>query len=689
MDNDSINEILDLCKTLGWEPRKRNGTLYTERGNIHIKSCPFCENDTWNFEISYKKDGCPAKCWACGKTANLTALRKRYNVPTGKSSPAPQPQRKLSSPPARDSGGAVAVSAMLEDQLPDKKLFEESWIEEYHQNLLKNNHGALDYLTEKRGFLLETIKHFKLGVKEDHSFMVKKGEEKSREKYPALVIPSFVTVTEKNGEKKKKIGLVQYRTIPPFPKAMSREQGMETVFFNEEALDLHRAGEMVICEGAMDAISVWQSGIKHVVGTTAGATSFTNKWIEQLVPYEKVILAYDADDPGRNGIEITCQRLGEERVNTVTIDSGKDMNELLVSSGGGAVTIAISSNKPRPIKNVHTMDSVINSMRDKLLMGNDLGRWIPWKVSAIQKITRDILPGNLIVLAGPPAAGKTTLGLDQAIFVAMEMNLPVLISCLEMTPEELLKMIIANVMSVKQWQIDIDILTEAYEILKNVPLYFEYHTHRVNFDIVLETMELSFKRYGIRFCLVDNLHYLARFARDELQEQGRISVELKSWAARRMAAVALIVHKKKPQGEAGISGGMDSWRGSAAVPADVDIGISLDPIDLRPKTISDLWENRDKDRPHYLPMLPVMVDKLRGARGGAFTWVYLEGDYSRFRDCTDEDFETLPEDQMVVLQEMIDQDGARRATKGLLTRTAQPRPASPRSAPEPRHDTTD
>lgn len=635
--------------------RNHDGSIRVERG--HIKAhCPLCSDQGFNFEISIEKDGHPMNCWVCSKRLNWFTLKDELE---GHSNPGRQPRRPSSNTPPRRSTPPSDISSIA-DALPgskdEKKTFAPSWIEPFHGALLDDRHGALSYL-KNRGFTEKTIRHFKLGVKDEVRFCIKAGEGKKYETHPGIVIPSLITLKNpKTNQDEPRIGLVQYRSIPPCPKAISREADMETVLFNEGAL-LETPKTVVICEGAMDAMSAWQAGHYNVVGTTGGASGFKPRWIEQLEPIETIVLAYDADTAGREGFLMAVQRLGEDRVHTVDLPENYDLNKILGELGSDRLHGIITSSKAMPLEDIHSLQGVIASMQDSLMMGEQLNKWISWKWSSVCAISREILPGDLVVFAGPPSAGKTTMAMDQAIHSTITHGIPSLLICLEMTPEELVVMVVSNILQVKTDDIDLDVLSEAGRQLKDLPLYFEYHHKPVSRELVIDNMTKSFKRYGVRLVMLDNLHFLARFAREEMPEQGRISQGLKQWAVNYKSAVLLIVHTRK-NSEPGRLAGMQEWRGNAAVAGDANIGIELVRIDIGPSSIADLWnQGSSKPQHRYLPHTAVVLDKVRGAGGGTFTFLYQEGDFNRFRAATQDDFEALTEAESAALKRVLGESG--------------------------------
>ena len=99
-----------------------------------------------------------------------------------------------------------------------------------------------------------------------------------------------------------------------------------SILFNGDAIETHR-DEIFITEGEIDALTLWDQGIKNVVGITTGAGSFDPAWIDQLQAVKKIILCYDPDEPGQKGAREAARRLGYDRCFNVVLPDGQDVNE--------------------------------------------------------------------------------------------------------------------------------------------------------------------------------------------------------------------------------------------------------------------------------------------------------------------------------------------------------------------------
>jgi len=609
------NEIYKLSGNQGWETKVRGQELL-------IKRCIFCDNDRWNLEINL--DSGAYSCWSCrdnGGSGEGHFWKIRESL-TGEKAPNDWKYNKLSS--AKKSNRVI----------PLKKL------KPLHSQLLENQNGSKAYLSE-RGITDDAIKHFKLSTKM-HKFYIK-GEQKE---LPALAIPYIDTASEN-------IILVKYRTMPPSPKAFSREKDMGSHLFNidcmEEALSAEEK-HIILCGSELDVVSVWCAGFKNVVGASVGENvrgrSFPDEWVENLNKFDKITLVYDGDEKGRKSARELQKRLGEDKVIIVDFPEGLDANEILVQSGPEELVRYIEDAKPAEINGIQSITSVVDEMVMDSIMGIDVDYGWDWVFPVITERFGKKQPGDLICINGQPMMGKTTFAIDELLWTTSPTNpdqQPALMCCLEMTQKRITRKCIQNLMRVQKDEITTDVLVEARERLGKHPLHIEYHDETaVNIDSVLDNMTKSYKRFGTRIVVVDNLHILARGGeKDELAEQGKIGMNLKRWAVAHDSVVVLIVHPRKMMGGA-VETGQDI-RGSAATLADMDWGFTIYRQNMAPKTEKALL-NDPMGTPLLDPKAALVLSKARDhSDSDGKCWLVLEGEHSRFREAVLSDFDESEE----------------------------------------------
>jgi len=139
--------------------------------------------------------------------------------------------------------------------------------------------------------------------------------------------------------------------------------GMDNVSFNKP---------LIITEGEIDALSIYEAGFLNVVSVPCGCKNL--EWIttcwEWLDSFNEIILFGDSDEPGIEMVTTLMKRLGEDRCKIVKYypqliykgeDYGrvcKDANEILLCYGPEGIDQVIDDCEPAPIKGVLNLASV-------------------------------------------------------------------------------------------------------------------------------------------------------------------------------------------------------------------------------------------------------------------------------------------------------------------------------------------
>jgi twinkle protein len=90
---------------------------------------------------------------------------------------------------------------------------------------------------------------------------------------------------------------------------------------------------ITVVEGELDALSCWQlTGSKYAAVSVKSASSAKKdciKSFEYLDSFEKIVLAFDADEPGQKAAAAVAQLFSPGKVHILKLQKGKDANEYL------------------------------------------------------------------------------------------------------------------------------------------------------------------------------------------------------------------------------------------------------------------------------------------------------------------------------------------------------------------------
>lgn len=183
--------------------------------------------------------------------------------------------------------------------------------------------------------------------------------------------------------------------------------GMNMVSFNKP---------LIICEGEIDCLSLYEAGCTNVVSVPSGVNDLN--WInynwEWLENFNQIILFGDNDEPGLDMISTLMKRLGEDRCMVPKeypelIWDGKDYNrtckdanEILYVYGAETLKALVDGCEPAPIKGVLNLASV------PFVDPASVPR-IMTKIPELDHMIGGLEEGGVSVFSGKRGEGKSTL----------------------------------------------------------------------------------------------------------------------------------------------------------------------------------------------------------------------------------------------------------------------------------------
>ena len=178
---------------------------------------------------------------------------------------------------------------------------------------------------------------------------------------------------------------------------------------------------IVICEGELDALALYEAGIDCAVSVPNGAVmkvsnnkispeedkKFSYVWevAEKLDDIKKIVLCCDNDESGKALTEELARRIGKNKVFLAEIPSEyKDANECLLSGGKEKLQKAINNAKPYPLSSLYKSSHYENSVVELYDKGFMTG--ISTGFNNVDDLFR-IAGGQLSIITGIPSSGKS------------------------------------------------------------------------------------------------------------------------------------------------------------------------------------------------------------------------------------------------------------------------------------------
>ena len=171
------------------------------------------------------------------------------------------------------------------------------------------------------------------------------------------------------------------------------------------------------------------------------------------------------------------------------------------------------------------LESTLNQLDD--IQTNGISRGIPTGFRDIDNVTQGLQPGQMIVVAGGPAMGKSTLGVDFARSAALHHNMTSIIFSLEMSKIELAQRIIAA-----ETNMPLTALRHAEEItpdrwnqlntfwdkMKDSPLFIDDSPNMSLMEIRAKCRRLK-QTHDLKLVVIDYLQLMTSGKRVESRQQ--------------------------------------------------------------------------------------------------------------------------------------------------------------------------
>ncbi len=433
------------------------------------------------------------------------------------------------------------------------------------QRALLEDTEAKEYL-KKRGLVERTVLHFGLGL-----------DTSTR----AIAIPIF---------KNKELVNIKYRFLHQLgsngDQRYTSERNAESWLFNEDGMvEARKRHAVVIVEGEIDAMSVWQAGVTNVISPSAGKDSF-GLWLEQLEPIDRVYIAYDSDEPGQTAARKLAERLGIEKCFNVLYPGAKDANEFMLSHDEKDLKAVLQNHTPFMATKFKNVGNIIDDLSsgDRSFVES---KFLP---------EVRVKPGWMGVISGRQNVGKTSYVMNLANELA-EKGVGVLVLPFERGIETVgQRFLQVRYNSTEQ---DFDLyLPEDWNRMREdackLNLYFSMPTK----EEVAETMEMAARLLNVKVVIVDHLDYLIRNVNNSRSEAISDTLQQLKRVAEDYGIVLLIVSHIRKIDNAGFTGGkirppnIEDLKGSSSLYQDPELVVMLYQSDVENEVIVDIQKNK-------------------------------------------------------------------------------------------------
>jgi twinkle protein len=371
--------------------------------------------------------------------------------------------------------------------------------------------------------------------------------------------------------------------------------GCEQMLFGWQAIDPH-ARSVVICEGELDAMSLWQYG-HPALSVFSGAGNFA--WLDNEFPnleqFDDIYLCFDNDEAGRAGCATLIERLGRDRCLVVTLPR-KDANECLIDGvSKEAIDEAFRQAQTLAPHNLRRAGDFTNDVINLFYpsSGDVVGVMFPWpKVMQLLHLRQS----EMSIWTGISGHGKSQM-VGQVMLSAAEQGERICIASLEMKPGRTLQRMVRQALGTSSPLID-DV-KQAMAWLDGKIWCYDF-VGEVETDALLEIFAYARKRYGCSQFVIDNLMMLDA-SEEDLDKQSKTVKKLMAFKAEHNCHIHLVAHARKGQDESKAPRKMDV-KGSGNIVNQAD-------------NVFSVWRNKPKEEnaeaPDTEPDAILYVDKQR------------------------------------------------------------------------------
>ena len=295
-----------------------------------------------------------------------------------------------------------------------------------------------------------------------------------------------------------------------------------------------------------------------------------------------------------------------------------EAKQIIESTERSLFNIAMNNEASALIHVKDSVDEVYNTIRE-IYMNQGKTRGVPTGFYELDQMTGGLQPANMIIIAGRPSMGKTSLAMNIASYAAMVAKKSVAFFSLEMSRQDLLMRLIGTAAGVDGNKIrsgdlspdDWQCIFDATELLGQSKLYID-DTSQIG---VAEIRSKCRRIKDLALVVIDYISLMATDARDSRQQEvSELSRQLKGLA--RTLNVPVIVLSQLNRG---VTAGrkdhtpmLSDLRESGAIEQDADLVMLVH----RPGYYQDAGEDVDKN------LAQIIIAKQRNGSTGTveLTW---------------------------------------------------------------------
>ena len=340
---------------------------------------------------------------------------------------------------------------------------------------------------------------------------------------------------------------------------------------------------IVITEGEMDALSVWQARPNWPVVSVANGAQGARKALQQqlkfLLGFDEIVLMFDNDEPGQKAAEDCVGLFPSDQVFIATLGSYKDASEAIQAGDGDAIRQSVWN------KRSYIPQSIIDGRDLFDLVSSPLhGKDADYPYDDLNKVTGGLRQGELVTITAGSGTGKSTLCGEIAVSLINQDQTVGYIALEESVKRTGLRLM--TVSANKPLHLNNEIGTEALkasfrDTVGSGRVFLRDGFGSVNPDHLLNDIRFLVKTHEVKWVILDHLSILlsGQETNDERKMIDVVMTKLRSFTEETGIGLILISHLRRNQGDTGHEDGakvsLGQLRGSHSIAQLSDIVIAL------------------------------------------------------------------------------------------------------------------
>ena len=312
------------------------------------------------------------------------------------------------------------------------------------------------------------------------------------------------------------------------------------------------SGKMiVVTEGEIDAMSVCQAmGLSwpavSIPNGATGAKKALAAQLEFLEGYDKVVLAFDNDEPGQEATAECVELFSPGKVAVADLSPYKDANDALVDRAEATIRDAMWGAKVWRPGGVYNMVDLRERIEKPMPMGE---KW-PW--DKLNDLTYGFRPEELVTFTAGTGVGKSTL-ISEVIYSLVRRGIPVGMVMLEEGVERsgrrLIGMAANRLLTKPDAELEPAEFKTAWDLTLGTGLVHCYDAFgSVNHDVLLSRLRYMAKGIGCKVLFLDHISLVVSGADMALDERKLLDftlTSLKSLAVEAGVTIVVVCHLRR------------------------------------------------------------------------------------------------------------------------------------------------